>query len=437
MRQFTTFLLFILISFTTLQAQSVKDLEAQRKAALKQLETSSKILNETKKNQKSSLNKLNILTKSINERKKLIQHIGIEISALDQEMQQLQTEKTKLERNLTELKADYVKMVREAHINRSIYAKIMFVLSADNFDQSYRRLRYLQEYADYRKRQVLKIENTKQQIIEKTNSLAENKQTKAEVASQKEQEAQKLSQDQKKEKVVLTDLKRKEKKLNADIQAQKKKANEINNKIERIIAEEIRKAEEKRRAEERKAAREEEVKEARENKSTRSSSSGTGSRTTKTVPKSTPSYTMTKEESELSGSFSGNQGRLPWPVDKGFISGRFGVQSHPVLKYVTTNNKGIYIQTPARSNARAVFEGVVTQRFSVPGSNNGVIIKHGQYRTVYANLTDIFVSVGQKVSTKQSIGRIYTDGDNDNKTELYFQIWKDRSILNPEGWISR
>jgi septal ring factor EnvC (AmiA/AmiB activator) len=437
MRQFTIFLFYILISITALQAQSVKDLEAQRKATLKQLETSSKILNETKKSQKSTLNKLNILTKSINERKKLIQNIGVEISALDQEMQQLQSEKTRLEKNLTELKADYVRMVREAHINRSIYAKIMFVLSADNFDQSYRRLRYLQEYSDYRKRQVIKIENTKQQIVQKTNSLAENKQTKTEVASQKEKEAQKLSQDQKKEKVVLTDLKRKEKKLNAEIQAQKKKANEINNKIERIIAEEIRKAEEKRRAEERKAAREEEVRIARENKSTKSTSSGTGTKTTKVAPRTTPAYTMTKEETALSGNFSGNQGRLPWPVDKGFISGRFGVQSHPVLKYVTTNNKGIYIQTPARSNARAVFEGIVTQRFSVPGSNNGVIIKHGQYRTVYANLTDIYVSVGQKVSTKQSIGRIYTDSDNDNKTELYFQIWRDRSILNPEGWISK
>lgn len=211
----------------------------------------------------------------------------------------------------------------------------------------------------------------------------------------------------------------------ADIKVQKKKANDLNNKIERIIAEEIRKAEEAREAEERKKSPV--AKESKTDKSTspaKEKSSGV-------------SYTMTKEEKLLSGGFESNRGRLPWPTDKGFISGRFGVQSHPVLKYITTNNKGIYIQTPAKTNARAVFDGVVTQRFSVPGSNFGVIIKHGQYRTVYANLVDIYVSVGQKVKTKDSIGRIYTDTEDSNKTELYFQIWKDKNILNPEGWITK
>ena len=108
-----------------------------------------------------------------------------------------------------------------------------------------------------------------------------------------------------------------------------------------------------------------------------------------------------------------------------------------MLKHVTTNNKGIYIQTPAGTNARAVFEGEVTQRFSIPGSNNAVIIKHGEFRTVYANLTSIYVNVGDKVSAKQSIGKIYTDGENDNKTELYFQVWKGKALQNPESWVAR
>jgi murein hydrolase activator len=128
---------------------------------------------------------------------------------------------------------------------------------------------------------------------------------------------------------------------------------------------------------------------------------------------------------------------LPWPTERGFISGKYGVQAHPVLKHVTTNNKGIYIQTPSGTNARAVFEGEVTQRFSIPGSNNAVIIKHGDFRTVYANLTNIYVNVGDKVSAKQSIGKIYTDDENDNKTELYFQVWKGKEILNPERWIAK
>lgn len=113
------------------------------------------------------------------------------------------------------------------------------------------------------------------------------------------------------------------------------------------------------------------------------------------------------------------------------------MQPHPVLKYVTINNKGIYIQTPSGTQARAVFEGVVTNLFTVSASNYAIIVQHGQYRTVYSNLTDVLVRVGQKVSAKQNLGRIYTDPDNDNKTEMYFQIWKDRNILNPESWIAR
>ena len=146
---------------------------------------------------------------------------------------------------------------------------------------------------------------------------------------------------------------------------------------------------------------------------------------------------MTKEETLIAGNFEKNKGRLPWPVEKGFVSGKYGVQPHPVLEHVTINNKGIYIQTTSSCEARSVFEGVVTQRFSVPGSNNAVIIKHGNYRTVYANLTEIYVKEGDKVSPKQRIGKIYVDSDNDNKTELYFQIWKDKSLENPSLWLAR
>jgi murein hydrolase activator len=145
---------------------------------------------------------------------------------------------------------------------------------------------------------------------------------------------------------------------------------------------------------------------------------------------------MTKEETLLSGNFERNQGRLPWPTSNGFISGHYGIQPHAVLKHVTTNNKGIYIQTPAGSSARAVFDGVVTQQFYIQGSK-GVIIQHGNFRTVYANLTQVFVREGEHVSAKQAIGKIYTDDENDNKTELYFQIWNGRNMLNPESWIAR
>lgn len=420
MRKIATILL-TLLTLTIAVGQTIKELEEQRRNALKRLETTSKVLSETKKTQRSSLNKLNIINKNINERKSLINHINKEISTLDTEINKLNSETRKLERELETYKADYANMVREAYINRSVYSKILFVLSAETFDQSFRRLRYMQEYSEYRKEQMRKIENTKLEIAKKTEQLAQHKKTQVDIKSQKSAEQQKLISDQRKENSVYSDLKKKEKTLQADLKKQQKIANDLNRKIEALIAEEVRKAEEKRRKEE----------QARRAKEPESKEPAAKPRTAET------GYAMTKEEKLISGNFAANSGRLPWPVDRGFISGKFGVQPHPTLKYVTTNNKGIYIQTPSKTNARAVFEGVVTQRFSVPGSNNGVIIQHGQYRTVYANLTNIYVRVGQKVDAKQSIGQIYTDPENDNKTELFFQIWKDRTILNPESWISR
>ena len=433
----------LIMAISSLTAQSVKELEIQRKQALQRLEMTSKMLNETKKSQKSSLNKLSIISKNINDRKTLIKNIGTEIGKLDQQIGQLNQEKVRLEGNLKALKADYARLVQEAHINRSLYSKIMFVLSAKSFDQSYRRLRYLQEYSDYRKEQVRKIEGVKIQIEHKNDSLQVHKVTKVQVVKQKVTETQNLSKDQQKEKVLLTDLQKKEKKLRDDLKVQQKKAAELNNKFERLIAEEIRKAEAKRAAAEKKRLAEEHATEkkltAEEVKTPKTSSKKepkTSVEASKSVSNSSVSL-LTKEETLLSGNFEKNQGRLPWPTSNGFISGHFGIHEHPVLKHVTTNNKGIYVQTPIGSSARAVFEGIVTQRFSIPGSNNAVIIQHGNYRTVYANLTQIFVREGDHVSAKQAIGKIYTDDERDNKTELYFQVWYGKTLQNPESWIAR
>jgi murein DD-endopeptidase MepM/ murein hydrolase activator NlpD len=246
------------------------------------------------------------------------------------------------------------------------------------------------------------------------------------------------------------------------LKIQQKKANDLNNKIERMIAAEIRKADAKRLEARKKHIAEENRQIAEENKrinaenkrvtaeaKSKSSTRGPSKSKQKSEirqPKpeikqsddnSSSVAGLTREESQLSGSFGRNIGRLPWPTSNGFISGHFGIQQHAFLKHVTTNNKGVYIQTPSGSSARAVFEGVVTQRFSIPGSNNAVIIQHGNYRTVYANLTQIFVREGEHVSAKQAIGKIYTDDENGNKTELYFQVWKDKNLQNPENWITR
>jgi septal ring factor EnvC (AmiA/AmiB activator) len=145
---------------------------------------------------------------------------------------------------------------------------------------------------------------------------------------------------------------------------------------------------------------------------------------------------LTKEQKLLAGGFEANKGRLPWPVEKGMISGHYGKQQHPVYSQVTIDNKGVYLQTTAGSKARAVYKGEVTSCFLV-ANTYAVIIQHGNYRTVYSNLSKLNVKQGDKVDTKQIIGTIFTDPEQDQKTELYFQIYKDRNILNPELWIAK
>lgn len=406
----------ILLIFTFLQlvgAQSVEELERRRKEALRQLETTGKILNETRKDQRTTLNKLTLLNRNIQERNKLITTIEKEIGALEREAATLSAETRKMERQLTQLKNEYAHTVRETYINRSIYSKIMFVLSSDNFDQSFRRMRYLQEFANYRKHQAAEIERTKAELEQKTQLLAQHRKTREEIRVKQETERKKLVVDKKKEDQALGALKKKESTLRQEQQKQQRIADELNRKIEQLIAEEIRRQEDK--------SKKDKPAETKEQKPAVAGAENT----------------LTKEQQLISGNFAANAGRLPWPAERGIISGRFGVQPHPVLKHVTINNKGIYIQTPVGTQARAVFEGTVSKLFTVPGSNYAIIIQHGQYWTVYSNLTNVSVKVGQKVSAKQQLGKVYTDPENDNKTELYFQVWRDRNILNPESWIAR
>lgn len=481
-------ILLILSLFTfSVNAQTVEQLKKERKQLQKKIEQTSKKLQETQKHEKLSLKKLNVLNQGLIERKELIKNYSSEINILDSKINKLSNETQTLETELGKLKKDYTRLIQKAQINRNIYSKLMFVLSADNFDQSMRRVRYLHEFTAYEKQQGKKIEETQHQLKLKTDSLGNHKTTKVQAVKAKEVEASKLQNDQKKEKILLTDLQKREKNLSSEYQASQRKVNEINAKIERIIAEEIRKAEARRKAEEQRriaaeAARKKAAEEARQrelaeqrrkekeeenrrlaeaakSKPDNKTKDKTKTETTKTEPAKTETPKQTKievaentkneptlstyevsketrEENLLSGNFARNQGRLPWPVDRGSVSAHFGVHPHPVLKQVTVNNKGTYFQSPSGSSARAVYEGVVTSVFAIPGGGNAVIVQHGNYRSVYGNLSSVYVKSGQKVNAKQTIGKIYTDDEN-GKTELYFQIWNGRQLLNPESWIAR
>lgn len=374
-----------------LSAQTVKELEQQRKQTLQQLENTKKMLSETKGKETATVNKLNILNKDISQRKKLIKNINTEISALDKQMLTLSEQRDSLQKQLETARNDYARLVRSTHYNSMNRSALRFLLSSENFNQLLRRMQYIYTFAEYRKQQVRTIESLQQQIKSQNDQLTANRQQMVEARSTQQRERDKLARDEKKQQNILKNLKSKEKQLKAEQQKQQKKANELNRLIEKKIAEAQKKDSEKQ---------------------------------------------LTKEQKLVAGGFEKNKGRLPWPTDNGFISGQFGLQPDPVLKGVKRNNKGIYIQTTAGTQARAVYEGEVTSCFS-DGTTNAVIVKHGNYYTVYANLSKLHVKNGTKLKAKQTIGTIYSDPEQDNKTELLFQVWKERELLNPAQWLSK
>jgi len=371
--------------------ESVKDLQKKQRQLQEEIEQTNKMLNQTKKDEKATMNKLQLLGENIKNQRKLIRTLDNEIVALNREMNQLSSTRDSLQVVLEQHKTEYARMVRQSHYARLQQSPLLFVLSSDSFQQLARRVRYLQQFAHYRQEQVRRIENTQAEIDTQNELLQANKSDKQAALSTRKREQENLKRDERKQQNMLTQLKSKEKDLSKQIKQKQKKVNELNKKIDDIVRKQTEQA----------------------------------SKTS-----------LTKEQKLIAGGFEANKGRLPWPVEKGMISGHFGKQQHPVYSQVTMDNKGIYLQTTAGTKARAVYKGEVTSCFMV-GGTYAVIIQHGNYRTVYSNLKSLSVKQGDQVETKQAIGTIYTDAEQDQKTELYFQIYQDRNILNPELWIAR
>jgi len=418
---------FCLLSFG-ISAESIKDLKKKQQKAKEKIELTNKLLNETQKTKKTTVSTLSLIKKQISERENLIHALNAEITLLDNNLKALEDQKKLLERRLETLKNEYAALTYHAYFykNRNEFNQYLYILSSNSFSQGVRRFRYVQEYSQYRKEQSLQIQQVTNQLREKVEQLSQTKKNKEAVAQGKISENLNLQADEKQKQKMLNDLSKKEKTLYADLKKHQKQINELNDKIDRLIAIEIENARKKAEAKRKK----EEERRKQNNKTT--SEKGTA---TKDTP-STPSNIMTKEETLIAGGFEKNQGRLPWPV-KGVITGRFGVHPHPTLQRVTVNNKGIYIQTQQNAEACSVYEGEVTQVFAIPGNNNAIIVKHGIYRTVYANLTSTYVKIGEKVSTKQALGKVYVDTENNNKTELYFMLYKNSTLNDPEKWLSR
>ena len=381
-------------------AQTKADLEKKKKKTINEINYTNKLLEETRKNQKESENNLALLGSQISSRKELISDINNEIKFVSDRIKETEAIITMMTEDLETLKQSYSRMLQIAWKNQNKNNEIMFLLSSKDFNQSYLRLKYMQQMADYRKRQLLAINSIKAVLVKQMEKLIAQKAEHQKLLDEEKVEAKNLENARKQQENTLAKLKGKEEDLKKQLAEKNKQKQQLQAAIEKLIAEEVNKS---------------------------SASKGKAN---------TGKYELTPEEKIVSDNFGSNVGKLPWPVQRGVIVSRFGKQPHPVISGVEIDNKGIDISTTTGSDARAVFDGEVRKVFSIPGTQNAVIIRHGEYLSVYTHIDKVYVSVGDKVTAKQAIGKIYTD-DSENKTVLHFEIWKGSATLNPASWLAK
>jgi murein hydrolase activator len=395
---------YLLFTFQCFAQDAEKERLKKEKAKLQQeINYTNELLKQAKRSTQTSLNNLVILNKQIEKRKQLITTIEAEIQTTENQIQQRKGDIVVLNNNLEKLRNEYAKMVFAAYKNRNFYSKLMFIFSANDFNQAYRRLRYIQQFNSNLKKQAELIEETQNKIKHNISELNNIKTDKESLKSNNLNENKQLLSAKQQQGKTLKELQKKQTQLQKTLKEKERAAAKLQREIESIISKEISESSSK-----------------------------------KDVIKSTnpEKFSLTPEEQKLSNTFSGNRGRLPWPTVKGIIASSFGEHDHPVLKGIKTKNNGIDIATEPGVDARTIFDGKVTAVISVPGADKAVIIRHGDFLSVYSNLEVTYIAKGDKVTTKQKIGKIATD-QTDSKTELHFELWQGKSLLNPMVWLAR
>jgi murein hydrolase activator len=404
MKSFLLMTMFLFVA-VLLNAQSLEELRKKKENTNEQIKYTTKLLEEAKKNEKQTLNKYKILNRQIELRTNLITGINTEVGLLSEFIDQNAWLISSLNSDLEELKSEYAKMIQFAHKNQTNYNKLLFILSSNSFNQAYKRIMYLRQYAEYRKKQAELINWIRDLIQIKVGRLQVQKAEKETLLNTKKRENEVLVKEKTQQGKNLTKLQQKQKEYEKKLREQQKIELQLSNAIQKIIEEEVEKARERSKDKEKR----------------------TGKPST---------YEMTPEEKLASTQFEKNKRLLPWPVERGVITDHFGVHEHPVLKNIQVRNNGINITTSQGAIARAVFAGEVSKVFMVSGGNYAVILRHGKYLSVYSNLINVRVKTGDKVGIKETLGTIGTDND-DEKTVLKFQIWRENVKQDPEAWLAK
>ncbi|HEU4717496.1 MAG TPA: peptidoglycan DD-metalloendopeptidase family protein [Bacteroidia bacterium] len=405
--------------------QDKSDLELKKKNLQTQIDLTDKLLKETRRSKTLSLGQLLALNKKIEAREALMAEINSEIASLDSQIAENNSYVTELDSEIAQLKRDYAKMIVFAYRNEDAYQRMMFLFSADDFNQAFLRMRYIQQIGDGRKEQADKIRDRQQELNDEIRALEQQRQDKQQLLGNQQDEKDSLAQEKEDKDKTFRTLQTKETQLNDDLQKKKTEKANIDSAIQKLIAEEAQRAAAAAAA----AAKNNPPKNNTGDKGASNPKSNTPASADKTPP-------LTPDAVKLGNSFAGSQGQLPWPVAQGTITSHFGKQPHAVLKDVYVYNNGIDISTTEGANARAVFDGEVTGVTNIPGSGWLVIVRHGEYLTVYAKLEEVFVKLGDKVKTKENIGKVSTDTDS-GETILHFEVWKGVGKLDPEAWLAK
>lgn len=382
----------LLLCVLNVAGQSRAELEELRKKNLQEIEYVDKMLKTTSSQKSENINELRVIGKKLSLREKLINEYGQEISLLEYRISLNSTATEMLESDLNNLKQEYAKSIMSAYKATKGTPAVAFILSSTDFNQGYKRLKYIQQVAKYRRKETVIIETLYNELQNTKERLEKDRKNVSDLKNKEVRQKQMLSEEQNKKERLASSLSRKEKQLKQELDEKRRVARQIEKEIERLIEEERKKSE--------------------------------------TVP-------MSSEMKVIGESFGDNRGRLPWPVDKGIITGHFGLQPHPVLKNVTEDNIGIEITSGGATRAKAVFKGEVVRVFAISGANMAVIIRHGKYLTVYQNLVMVKVKAGDNVTTGQELGNVYLDNGDGGKSVLKFMVYEEKKKLDPEQWLTK
>ena len=429
------------LTFSAL-GQTREELQRQRTLLQDQIDLANTILAKTQSTRQASINELQTLNQKIFAREQLIATMGRQIRNINRNITEKEKEIMALTERVDSLKADYAQLIQLAQRQQRPTDQILFILSSKSFSQAAKRLQYFKDMAGFRAQQVAQIALVQKTLAIEKDALIQQKAEKLAIQQAQHGEKLALQTDANEQKSTVRELQSKESEIKNDIQKKQREVQQLEQQIKRIIAEEMRKAKER-------AQRNKLEQEAKElglitgkdfsgrtsNKALKALIEKTRKEKGMDVRDDGPAYAMTPEARALANNFASNKGALPWPVERGLITGKFGKHEHPVVKGVIVDNPHIEISSYNGAIVRSVFEGEVSSVVPIPGANIMVLIRHGNYFTVYSNLINVKVKSGNIISLKEPIGQAFTD--EDGKTMVQFGLWKDADIQDPQPWLAK